>query len=139
MPIGHHALSNTMMTKNETQNKNVLGGPLQGCCTDPVTGFYRDGFCRTGEQDQGSHVACAQVTDAFLQFSKSRGNDLTTPRPEYSFSGLKDGDKWCLCAMRWTEALEAGVAPPLDLEATDEHMLTFAPIEVLRKHALNKG
>eukprot|EP00163_Fabomonas_tropica_P010634 TRINITY_DN20844_c0_g1_i1.p1 TRINITY_DN20844_c0_g1~~TRINITY_DN20844_c0_g1_i1.p1 ORF type:complete len:201 (+),score=6.84 TRINITY_DN20844_c0_g1_i1:355-957(+) len=133
-------LSTTSATNNKTmsppQSKNVYGGILAHCCSDPVTGFYRNGYCQTGTQDQGTHVACAQLTDAFLQFSKSRGNDLMTPRPEYSFPGLKAGDSWCLCAMRWTEALAAGVAPPLNLEATHERMLDFAPLNVLEQHAL---
>ncbi|NEP44691.1 MAG: DUF2237 domain-containing protein, partial [Okeania sp. SIO2H7] len=93
--------------------KNVLGGPLEVCCTSPMTGFYRDGFCRTGGGDYGSHVICAEVTAEFLEFTKSRGNDLSTPVPQYNFPGLKPGDRWCLCAARWQEAKEAGVAPPV--------------------------
>lgn len=118
----------------EIKDKNVLGGPLQICCDDPVTGFYRNGYCQTGVQDRGIHVACARVTLEFLEYSKSCGNDLMTPRPEFSFPGLKPGDKWCLCAARWTEALEAGVAPPLVLEATHEAMLRFADEAVLKRH-----
>ena len=91
---------------------NVFGELLGCCCTNPLTGFYRDGHCRTGPQDHGRHLVCAEVTDAFLAFSRSRGNDLSTPRPEYEFPGLKDGDRWCLCALRWREAYEAGCAPP---------------------------
>ena len=116
-------------------DKNVLGTDLQLCCTDPMTGFYRNGFCQTGVQDVGTHVACAEVTEEFLEFSKSRGNDLMTPPPEFRFPGLKPGDKWCLCAVRQTEALEAGVAPLLVLEATHQKMLEYAEIEVLKKYA----
>lgn len=113
---------------------NVLGTPLKECCKEPVTGFYRDGYCRTGQADTGTHVVAATVTDAFLAFTKSRGNDLQTPRPEFQFPGLKAGDKWCLCAMRWKEAEEAGVAPPIDLEATHAKALDFMPIETLKKY-----
>ncbi|MEM6812617.1 MAG: DUF2237 domain-containing protein [Pseudomonadota bacterium] len=121
------------------EDKNVLGSQLELCCSDPITGFYRNGFCQTGSQDVGTHVACAKVTDEFLEFSKSRGNDLSTPRPEFSFPGLKAGDKWCLCASRWTEALEAGVAPLLNLKATHEKMLEYAEIEVLKKYAIDSS
>jgi glutathione peroxidase-family protein/uncharacterized protein (DUF2237 family) len=120
----------------EITAKNVLGGELELCCSDPVTGFYRNGFCQTGTQDAGTHVVCAQVTQGFLEFSKAQGNDLMTPAPNYNFAGLKSGDKWCMCARRWTQALEAGVAPPLVLEATHEKMLEYTEIEVLKKHAL---
>ena len=92
--------------------KNILGTELQSCCTDPITGFFRDGYCNTNQMDKGMHVVCAIVTDAFLDFTKSRGNDLSTPRPEFQFPGLKSGDRWCLCALRWKEAYEEGVAPP---------------------------
>lgn len=115
---------------------NVKGEKLELCCQDPVTGFYRNGFCMTGPRDHGTHVACAQVTQEFLEFSKSRGNDLITPRPEYNFPGLKPGDKWCLCAMRWAEALDAGVAPPLDLSATQQKMLEHVDLDTLEKYAL---
>lgn len=118
----------------KVEDKNVFGEPMALCCDDPVTGFYRNGFCQTGAQDFGTHVVCAEVTDEFLEFSKTRGNDLITPHPEFNFPGLKAGDKWCLCALRWTEALEAGVAPPLHLDATHERMLEFAPLDVLQKH-----
>lgn len=117
--------------------KNVLGGELKSCCTDPLTGFYRDGFCQTGANDVGSHVICAQVTDEFLEFSKSRGNDLSTPRPEFNFPGLRDGDKWCLCALRWREALEEGFAPPVVLEACHETALNFVTIGELQKFSLS--
>ena len=114
--------------------KNVLGGELKCCCKKPLTGFYRDGFCKTGAEDRGSHTICVRVTDAFLAFSKSRGNDLSTPRPEFQFPGLKDGDKWCLVAVRWQEALEAGAAPEVILEATHEAALQYVSLEDLRKY-----
>lgn len=111
--------------------KNVLGTALKKCCDSPRTGFYRDGYCHTGPQDHGTHVACATVTAEFLAFTRSRGNDLVTPRPEWNFPGLKPGDKWCLCALRWKEAKAAGVAPELDLEATHEKMLEYIPLSDL--------
>jgi uncharacterized protein (DUF2237 family) len=116
--------------------KNVLGGPLQSCCTDPMTGFYRTGRCETGPGDIGLHVICAQVTAEFLAFSRARGNDLTTPVPEADFPGLVPGDRWCLCATRWKEALEAGVAPPVILEATHMSALEFVSLEELQAHAV---
>ena len=124
--------------KQDILGTNVLGTPLQSCCTDPVTGFYRDGRCVTGPQDRGKHVICAQVTEEFLQFSRSRGNDLITPIPAYDFPGLKPGDRWCLCASRWQEAYEAGVAPPVVLEATHEAALQYVPVAALQAHALLK-
>jgi uncharacterized protein (DUF2237 family) len=114
--------------------KNVLGGELKCCCLKPLTGFYRDGFCKTGASDRGSHTVCIRVTDDFLEFSKSRGNDLSTPRPEFQFPGLQDGDKWCLVALRWQEALDAGVAPDVVLEATNEAALQYVSLEDLKKH-----
>ena len=120
-----------------TSTRNVLGGELRVCCTSPMTGFYRDGRCETGPQDLGVHIVCAEVTANFLAFSKERGNDLTTPMPMYNFPGLKPGDCWCLCAARWKEALEAGIAPPIILEATHEKMLDYFPLEVLKEHAAN--
>lgn len=116
---------------------NVLGGRLQSCCTDPVTGFYRDGLCRTGPDDSGRHVICAEMTEEFLRFTFSRGNDLMTPRPEYGFPGLRPGDRWCLCAVRWREALEAGKAPPVVLEATHEKALEYVTIEDLKANAIS--
>ncbi len=113
--------------------KNILGTELQSCCADPVTGFFRDGYCRTNKMDHGTHVICAVVTDEFLEFTKSKGNDLSTPRPEYQFPGLKAGDGWCLCAMRWKEAHDAGVAPPLKPESTHEKTL-----ELIDKRSLEK-
>jgi uncharacterized protein (DUF2237 family) len=118
-----------------TEAKNVLGETLETCCTNPVTGFYRDGCCKTGPMDFGSHVICAQVTQEFLEFTKSRGNDLSTPMAAYQFPGLKPGDRWCLCASRWQEALEAGVAPPVILSATHEKALQFVSLEDLQKYA----
>ncbi|MBD2195046.1 MULTISPECIES: DUF2237 family protein [Calothrix] len=116
--------------------KNVLGTTLESCCTAPMTGYYRDGFCNTGGQDFGMHVVCAQMTAEFLQFTKSRGNDLSTPVPEYNFPGLREGDRWCLCAARWQEALEAGFAPPVVLEATHARALEVCNLEDLKKYAL---
>jgi uncharacterized protein (DUF2237 family) len=117
--------------------RNVLGGPLATCCTAPMTGFYRDGSCHTGPQDAGTHAVCARVTQAFLDFSVARGNDLVTPVPQFRFPGLKPGDKWCLCALRWKEALDAGVAPPVVLAATHETALDFVALEDLKRHALD--
>ncbi|MDZ8069768.1 MAG: DUF2237 domain-containing protein [Nostoc sp. DedQUE08] len=122
-----------------TDAKNVIDGNLEVCCTSPVTGFYRDGFCRTGGQDFGSHVICAQVTSEFLEFTKSQGNDLSTPVPDFNFPGLKPGDRWCLCASRWQEALEAGVAPPVILSATHARALEVVSLDELKKHALSSS
>lgn len=113
---------------------NVLGGPLEPCGNDPVTGFYRDGCCNTGPEDMGVHVVCSRVTEEFLAFSKQRGNDLTTPQPAVGFAGLEPGDRWCLCAERWQEALEAGVAPHVVLEATHIRALEWTSLEDLRRH-----
>lgn len=115
---------------------NVLGSELQACSFDPLTGFFRDGCCSTDEHDAGRHVVCARVTAEFLQFSLERGNDLITPRPEFRFAGLKPGDRWCLCALRWKEALDAGVAPPVHLEATHARALAFVELAQLQAHAL---
>jgi uncharacterized protein (DUF2237 family) len=116
--------------------KNVLGTELKVCCTDPMTGFYRDGYCRTGVEDAGRHTVCILATDEFLEFSKAAGNDLSTPRPEYAFPGLKAGDKWCLVAVRWQQALEADMAPQVDLEATHESALEFISLDDLKKYAV---
>lgn len=116
--------------------KNVLGQPLHACCSDPATGFYRDGFCRTGVEDLGRHTVCAVMTREFLDFTQARGNDLSTPRPAAGFDGLRPGDRWCLCARRWAEALEAGVAPPIVLEATEAQALDVVPFDDLFAHAL---
>jgi hypothetical protein len=115
--------------------RNVFGAPLACCCTSPRTGFHRDGYCHTGPHDLGSHTVCAQMTAEFLDFSRGRGNDLATPRPEFDFPGLKPGDRWCLCASRWKEALEAGVAPPVLLAATHEKALEVVTLEQLQAHA----
>ena len=117
------------------QSLNVLGGELRACCFDPLTGYYRDGSCRDAEDDGGTHVVCARMTPEFLAFSLARGNDLVTPQPAARFRGLRAGDRWCLCALRWLEALEAGVAPPVVLEATHESALDLVPLEVLKRHA----
>ena len=116
---------------------NVFDEVIEECCSNPITGFFRDGFCHTDDLDRGIHVVCALLTEEFLDFSKSRGNDLSTPRPEFGFNGLKDGDKWCICAGRWTEALEAGKAPKIFLKATHQKMLSMVQIEVLEKYALD--
>jgi uncharacterized protein (DUF2237 family) len=117
--------------------KNVLGKDLETCCTDPMTGFYRNGRCETGPGDYGLHTVCAVMTDEFLAFSKSRGNDLTTPSPETAFPGLRAGDRWCLCATRWKEAWKAGVAPQVILAATHISTLEFVSLEELRAHAVD--
>ena len=116
--------------------KNVLGGPLQTCSLSPLTGFYRDGCCNTGAEDLGLHLVCAEVTQEFLEFSRERGNDLITPNPLFGFPGLKPGDRWCLCAQRWKEALAAGVAPPVCLDATHISALEFLDLEELQAHAV---
>ena len=118
------------------QALNVLGTPVLACSFDPLTGYYRDGCCNTDHNDHGSHVVCAKVTQAFLDFSVSRGNDLVTPRPEFRFAGLKAGDRWCLCARRWLEAFQAGVAPPVVLEATHRKALEIVTLEQLQACAL---
>jgi uncharacterized protein (DUF2237 family) len=116
--------------------KNVFGENLMTCSTEPMTGYYRNGCCETGEDDFGTHTVCAVMTKEFLEFSLSRGNDLITPRPEYAFPGLKPGDKWCLCASRWVEAYREGVAPKVILEATHEKTLQYVPLDKLVKFAL---
>ena len=116
--------------------RNVLGGPLQPCSFGPNTGFFRDGHCHTCADDHGSHTVCAVMTADFLAFSKSRGNDLSTPMPQFEFPGLKPGDNWCLCAGRWLEAYEAGKAPQVNLEATNEAALSIVPLDALQEHAL---
>jgi uncharacterized protein (DUF2237 family) len=111
--------------------KNVFGEPLVPCSFDPLTGYFRDGCCKTNQDDVGTHVVCAVITDQFLAFSKSRGNDLVTPVPEWGFAGLKAGDQWCLCALRWKEAFSAGLAPPVVLESTSYHAL-----DLIERHIL---
>lgn len=120
-----------------TNALNVLGGELETCCTSPMTGFYRDGKCDTGGGDLGAHVVCAEVTEEFLAFTKSRGNDLSTPAPMSNFPGLKPGDRWCLCAARWKEALDAGVAPPVILSATHALALEHVSLDELKQHPAN--
>ncbi|MEZ5740887.1 MAG: DUF2237 domain-containing protein [Burkholderiaceae bacterium] len=117
------------------QDLNVLGSPLQACSYDPLTGYSRSGCCETDATDTGQHTVCARVTAEFLAFSAARGNDLSTPQPAYRFSGLKPGDRWCLCAPRWLEAYEAGKAPPVVLEATHEKALDVVPMQALAEHA----
>lgn len=114
---------------------NVLGGPLIPCSETPLTGFFRDGCCNTGDEDAGSHTVCAEMSEEFLVFSSQRGNDLVTPRPEWGFPGLKPGDRWCLCAARWKEAYMAGVAPPVILHATHIRALEIVSLEQLKEHA----
>ncbi len=118
--------------------KNVLGTDLETCSRSPLTGFYRNGKCETGRGDFGLHVVCARMTGVFLAFSKAQGNDLTTPNPDAHFRGLVPGDRWCLCVTRWKQALAAGVAPPVVLEATHPSTLEFVSLEELQQHAVGK-
>ncbi|MBS0410981.1 MAG: DUF2237 domain-containing protein [Proteobacteria bacterium] len=124
-----------MTIRYDADARNVLGGELKPCSLDPVTGFFRNGCCETGPHDVGLHTVCAVMTDDFLAFSKRVGNDLSTPRPDLGFAGLKAGDRWCLCAPRWKEALDAGVAPPVVLASTHEETLAITPLGVLKDHA----
>ena len=117
---------------------NVLGTELRCCCRDPITGFYRDGYCRTGPDDIGLHTVCVEVTEEFLDFSVLDGNDLVTPMPQWGFPGLKPGDRWCVCVTRWKAALESGRAAPIDLEATHSSVLEFVDLEDLKAHAVSK-
>ena len=117
------------------ESRNVFGGPLEPCSVDPLTGFFRDGSCRVGGEDVGVHGVCSVMTEEFLAFSKEAGNDLSTPHPEWGFPGLKPGDRWCLCAPRWQEALEAGAAPQVVLEATNVAALEFSSLADLEAHA----
>lgn len=128
-----------MKERRIEQTLNVLGQPLAPCSLDPLTGFYRDGCCNTDYEDTGIHTVCVRVTARFLAFSRRVGNDLSTPMPEYGFPGLKPGDQWCLCAGRWKEALDAGVAPPVVLAATHEETLAIVALEDLRRHALDRA
>ena len=118
------------------QPKNVFGEPLTPCCSNPMTGFYRDSYCRTGPGDAGVHTVCAEMTAEFLDFSRARGNDLSTPMPQYHFPGLQPGDRWCLCAARWKEAYDAGMAPRVLLKACHISTLEFATLEELQEFAL---
>lgn len=121
----------------DNQQVNVFGEPLATCSTSPMTGWYRNGCCETDEQDRGSHTVCAVVTAEFLAFSASRGNDLSTPRPEFGFPGLRPGDRWCLCAARWREAWEAGCAPRVQLRATHRRALAVVDLAALKAHAID--
>jgi len=118
-------------------SRNVFGGPLETCSTSPMTGFFRNGCCDTGNEDYGSHTVCVVMTDDFLAFSKVRGNDLSTPSPEFGFAGLTEGDRWCLCASRWREAFEAGHAPRVVLRATHEAALEICELANLKRHAID--
>jgi uncharacterized protein (DUF2237 family) len=118
-------------------DRNVLGGSLEPCGTEPLTGFYRDGCCNTGEEDLGNHTVCAVISAEFLAHQQAVGNDLVTPRPEFGFAGLKPGDRWCVCAARWREAYEAGVAPPVVLAATHARAVEEVALEVLREHGVD--
>ena len=120
-----------------SESKNVFGEVLIPCSFEPLTGFYRDGCCTTGEEDRGKHTVCAVMTDDFLTFSASRGNDLSTPMEDFGFPGLKAGDRWCLCVDRWVEAWEAGSAPKVVLQSTEESALNYAPLEVLKNFAID--
>jgi uncharacterized protein (DUF2237 family) len=121
----------------DNQQVNVFGEPLATCSTSPMTGWYRNGCCETDEQDRGSHTVCAVVTAEFLAFSASRGNDLSTPRPEFGFPGLRPGDRWCLCAARWLEAWQAGCAPRVQLRATHRRALAVVDLAALKAHAID--
>lgn len=126
-----------MDTLEKSESLNVFGEPLEICGEEPKTGFFRDGCCNTGENDSGSHTICSRLTSEFLNYSKSQGNDLSTPRPEFGFPGLKPGDTWCLCAARWLEAFNAGVAPRVFLSRTHIKALDIVSLKVLRQYALD--
>lgn len=136
MPFDHRPRNNGGDGRGEAA-KNVLGGALAECGRDPLTGFYRDGCCNTGPDDRGVHTVCAVITEDFLEFTASRGNDLATPRPEFGFDGLKPGDRWCLCAARWQEAFEAGCAPNVALRATHARTLDIVRLDALTAHAVD--
>jgi len=121
----------------DEEQKNVLGTPIETCSLNPMTGFFRDGCCNTNDEDLGLHTVCVEMTEEFLSFSKSRGNDLSTPNEAMGFSGLKPGDRWCLCAARWQEAFEAGCAPHVSLRSTNEKTLEIVNLQDLKKHALD--
>lgn len=128
-----------MSSPEKDLGRNVFNEPLVPCSFNPLTGYFRDGCCRTNEEDAGTHVVCAIMTDEFLEFSKSRGNDLTTPRPQWGFPGLSAGDQWCLCALRWQEAYLAGKAPQIILESTNQRVLEIIRLDALRKYAWEPG
>ena len=119
------------------KQKNVFGEEIETCCESPITGFFRDGFCHTDDTDEGVHTICVSMTEDFLEFSKSKGNDLSTPRPEFNFPGLKEGDGWCLCAERWVEAYEVSMAPKLYIKITNLRTLDIVPLEILKKFAID--
>ena len=119
------------------ESVNVFGEPLESCGLDPKTGFFRDGFCNTCDEDQGSHTVCIEASKAFLEYSRFKGNDLSTPVPAYDFKGLKPGDTWCLCAIRWLEAEESGMAPRVHLKRTHIRALEIVPIEILKRYAVD--
>jgi uncharacterized protein len=137
MGFGPKAGVSPSAVADDRAERNVLDQPIQPCSTSPMTGFYRDGCCSGGPQDRGSHTVCARMTAEFLRFSRRRGNDLSTPRPAYNFPGLQPGDSWCLCVLRWKEAYDAGVAPPLRLAATHKAALRVVSLKQLREHALD--
>jgi uncharacterized protein (DUF2237 family) len=125
-----------LMTEPNSQNINVLGTPLESCCQEPKTGFFRDGFCRTNNHDRGAHVVCSIVNKQFLDFTRAQGNDLSSAAPQFGFPGLKEGDRWCLCVARWKQALVAGCAPAVKLEATHISALEIVELEDLKRHAI---
>jgi uncharacterized protein (DUF2237 family) len=136
--IDAQILARIQAARERSPSVNVLGGPLEPCCQDPMTGFYRNGRCDTGPEDHGSHVVCVLATEAFLAFSRAAGNDLSTPRPEFDFAGVRPGDRWCLCAARWLEALRAGQAPKVLLRGTHLAALELLRLEDLQAHALDE-
>ena len=119
------------------KQKNVFGEEIETCCESPITGFFRDGFCHTDDTDEGVHTVCVSMNEDFLEFSKSKGNDLSTPRPEFNFPGLKEGEGWCLCAERWVEAYEVSMAPKLYIKRTNLRTLDIVPLEILKKFAID--
>ena len=119
------------------KQQNVYGKPLESCCVNPITGYFRDGYCHTDVTDQGIHTICVELTWEFLEYSKMKGNDLSTPKPEFNFPGLKDGDHWCLCAGRWLEAYKEGKAPKVNLAATNIETLAIVPLKILKEFALH--
>lgn len=132
----HNETSETHMNQESPPARNVFGQPLVPCSFEPLTGFFRDGCCKTSAEDVGTHVVCTVMTDEFLAFSRAAGNDLSTPRPEWGFPGLKAGDQWCLCALRWVEAFSSGIAPPVILESTNYSVLDYIPLEILQRYQL---
>ena len=132
-------MGNGITMSTTASARNVLGTALKACCLQPITGFYRTGTCETGPEDQGTHTVCSLMTQEFLDFTKSKGNDLTTPLPQFGFPGLVPGQRWCLCARRWLEAAQAGRAPRVDLEATHYKTLDIISLELLKGHALSEN